>query len=304
MAEQPMKPMLASPTSIAQGRRAVSYAKLLASGDWIADVKWDGVRAMAHWDGTNVRLTNRVDADTTYRYPEIVEALKTALAGRPPLVLDGELITTNGRFESIARRDAQSDPRAAMRMAVLDPAIYIAFDLPSHGGQLLDRLDALAALDLWNDRLRMSPHSDSIDFARHVFEWEMEGVILKHKRSAYAPGRSRLWLKFKRQDSVTVLVNSYAPGNGHRAEFGAMDMWLIDEDGELTSVGRVGTGFTDRQIRELKESIDSGAVLTVEVTCLGRTSSNQLRMPVFQGVRTDVSMLDCNTTQLNALPSS
>jgi bifunctional non-homologous end joining protein LigD len=95
------------------------------------EIKWDGVRAVAHVDAGHVTLTGRNGTDFTPRYPE-VRAMADALGSRR-LVLDGEIVAfdSEGRpsFERLqSRMHLASDSAVRRRMRDL-PVAYVAFDL-------------------------------------------------------------------------------------------------------------------------------------------------------------------------------
>src|SRR5687768_17047842 len=54
------------------------------------EYKWDGVRAICHWDGSRLLLRSRNRLEITGRYPEL--APLGAALGRSPTVLDGEIV--------------------------------------------------------------------------------------------------------------------------------------------------------------------------------------------------------------------
>lgn len=306
-----MKPMLATPTTASSGRKAIDFETLMRTGDWVADVKMDGVRALAHWDGQNVRMTNRNDVNVNHRYPEVVDALRENLQGRGPLILDGEIVARDGKFESTLLRDKQESAFRIGQLMVSHPVMFVAFDLPSVPAEWEARraeLDLIA--DEWTDRAQwratLSTTVTSFDpgFLDQVKALGMEGVIAKHIHSRYESGkRSPQWKKFKHLHRVTCIVANYHPGQGSRAHFGAMDLLMLDPvSGHPVNVGRVGTGFTEREIAGLKKVLDAGDVLLVEVEALGVTSGGQLRQPVYIDVRTDVDPHQCTTTQLDSIP--
>ena len=95
------------------------------------EVKWDGVRTVAHVDAGHVTLTGRNGTDFSGRYPE-VRALGEALGSRR-LVLDGEVVAfdSEGRpsFERLqSRMHLASDSAVRRRMRDI-PVAYVIFDL-------------------------------------------------------------------------------------------------------------------------------------------------------------------------------
>src|SRR5438094_685055 len=81
--------------------------------------------------------------------------------------------------------------------------------------------------------------------------WWSSMVAAKRHDSSYQPGRrGGSWLKIKHQRTQEVVVGGWRPGNGRR-EGGVGSLLLAVNAGDgLRYVGRVGTGFNDRQLEE------------------------------------------------------
>src|SRR5688572_17098894 len=62
----------------------------VAGEDWLFEVKYDGVRILAHRAGTRMALYGRHGQDFTAKYPEVVVALAALPLDR--FLLDGEVI--------------------------------------------------------------------------------------------------------------------------------------------------------------------------------------------------------------------
>src|SRR6266567_2533205 len=95
------------------------------------EFKWDGIRAIAFWDGRALRLQTRNRNDVTVRYPELWP-LGDAVGARR-VVLDGEIVAVDSRarpsFEELQQRmglTAEADVRRVMQKV---PVSYILFDL-------------------------------------------------------------------------------------------------------------------------------------------------------------------------------
>jgi bifunctional non-homologous end joining protein LigD len=295
-----IKPMLATASTGASNRRPVSIGEL--AGTHVYDLKVDGVRAILYRDADGVRLVNRNGVDITYRYPEIVREIEgTGLA------IDGEIIADDGRFETTLLRDQQEKRATIARLSSVHPCRFIAFDGPEvHGDWERRRQWLEMELDAHfdTDRVTITPYSDDPAFFTQVAEMGMEGVIAKRKTARYQPGkRSTDWVKFKTVRRVTCIVIGYQPGTGSRQHFGNMQLAMLDADHNPVEVGTVGSGFTEKQTRDLKARLDSGELLVVEIECLNITSGRRLRHPVYKGIRSDLSPIDVTTAQLDELPT-
>jgi bifunctional non-homologous end joining protein LigD len=79
----------------------------------------------------------------------------------------------------------------------------------------------------------------------------LEGMVAKHRRSRYQPGRrSRLWLKIKARPEQEFVVVGYAPGEGSHADLGSL-LLAVRDGGDLRYAGRVGSGFSADTRRRL-----------------------------------------------------
>lgn len=278
----------------------VDPVRLLASGQWVAEPKFDGIRAWMTV-GKDAQIVNRNGEDITWRFPEIAEA-----RNQQPIrdVLDGEVVAEDGSFETVLLRAKQSDPLTAKRMSITHPCRFVVFDLPRNEEVYLNRHRLIQRAE-WPEPFATTPASDMAEFIEIAADLRMEGVILKRKQSYYQAGkRSKDWIKVKFTHRVTCVATTYHPGAGQRARFGAMDLQMVTQAGDLQHVGRVGSGFTEHELHELAHAIDSGERPLVEIECLGVTSGGKLRMPTFRGVRTDVDITNCGVDQLATLPTS
>jgi ATP-dependent DNA ligase len=69
------------------------------SPDYVFEIKWDGIRALAAVETSGWRLWGRARADYTRRYPEL-EVLRALPAGT---LVDGELTVLEGNRPKLAR---------------------------------------------------------------------------------------------------------------------------------------------------------------------------------------------------------
>jgi bifunctional non-homologous end joining protein LigD len=297
------RPMLATPSTSAGGRVAIDINTL--DGSHFFDLKMDGIRAFAYWNGAQLTLINRNGVDITRKFPELSEA--AAQMFDLPVWLDGEIVCDTGRFEDTLTRDKQSNPAIIARYATEKPVSFYAFDLPDYATETQDQRRTRLEAASWewdrDGRFKVTPCSRRPEFLANTRDAGLEGVIAKALNAPYVFGaRSRAWIKFKNLHRVTALVSGYEPGTGSRAHFGKMNLALLDPTGQVVPCGSVGTGFTMREITELKELLDKGTILVVEIECLNVTSGRTLRFPVYKGLRNDLTALDCTIDQLDALP--
>lgn len=287
-------PMLAVPSTGASGRPARKIEDLVdGSGDWVADVKLDGERAMTR-DG---RIYNRRGTDITAKFPEIF--------AHPSAWLDGEIVAVDGSFETTLWRASLESRSAIARAADQKRCRFIAFDLLQTGIAVVHdqpwsfRRQALEALDV-----PVTPTSTSAWLFEGTREAGLEGVIAKRANARYQFGkRSDDWVKFKHLHRVSCIAVGYTEGSGSREHMGAIQLALLGPDGPV-SVGRAGSGFTVSETHLIKQVIDAGVMPVVEIECTHVTSGGTLRFPVYRGVRNDIALTDCTIDQLDTLPRS
>jgi bifunctional non-homologous end joining protein LigD len=233
---------------------------------WGVEVKWDGVRALAYCRPGRIELQTRNLNDVTAQYPE-VRRLSRQLGSRDA-VLDGEVVAfdEDGRpsFERLQQRIHQTSDSVVRRRMKSHPVVYVIFDLLYFDGHDLTgepysrRREILEALELEGGSWQTPRHS--VDHAGELLEASkaqgLEGVMLKRLDSAYTPGkRSGAWLKVKNTNRQEMVIGGWTPGEGRRREqIGALLVGYFERDGGkpvLRYGGKVGTGFTDRDLTAL-----------------------------------------------------
>jgi len=297
--------------------------QLPPDGDhWALEMKWDGVRALAYCEGSRMRLISRTGEDVTAAYPEL-RGLAAAV-GRRDALLDGEVVAMGESgwpdFEVLQNRMHVRDASLAQRLVAEYPVTYLAFDLLHLDGRpLLDlpytqRRELLENLQI-NGPSWQTPPSFIGEPAANVRavsrQYGLEGVVAKRLDSRYEPGkRPGTWRKVKNIRRQEAVIGGWRPGKGNRSgQIGSL-LVGVHEDGGLAYAGHVGTGFTDRVLRELtaqlaplrratspfaaplpadhaRDAVWAEPVLVAEIAFTGWTRAGRMRAPSYQGLRTD-----------------
>jgi bifunctional non-homologous end joining protein LigD len=97
--------------------------------NWLFEIKWDGVRALAWIDDGVLTLRARSGADITARYPELA-SLPAAISARQA-ILDGEIaaIDAHGRSDFGLLQERMHVRAPAENLISRVPVVFFAFDL-------------------------------------------------------------------------------------------------------------------------------------------------------------------------------
>jgi DNA ligase D-like protein (predicted ligase) len=282
------------------------------SDEYLFEIKWDGIRALAFFGKGLARLQGRKLTDSSERYPEILAALR-ALEGEG--ILDGEIVVLDegGRpdFQRVLVRELARGRDAAGGKSRAHPVVYIAFDLLYRNGEsLLDR-PLVERRRLLSELLAAAP-SPIVESAYVVgqgaalFEEAkakgLEGIFAKRLDSRYLPGgRTRDWLKLKVKREVdAVLVGLVRERGGKRIKSLVL---ASPREGRLVWIGNAGSGIDQATLKDLETALDGlrsepppgleaeapGEIdwlaprLVVRVEYTGLTKESRLRHPVFVG---------------------
>jgi bifunctional non-homologous end joining protein LigD len=222
-----------------------------ATGDWIYELKFDGIRLIATKDKEKVSLLSRNQNDLSARFPEIVDAIKNLPANE--CVVDGEVVALDdeGRSSFELLQALEMEGRKS-------PVYFYAFDLLQLDGKglvslplearknVLEKLCATAG----DPRIRYSGAigGDASQLLKEVQRRGLEGIIGKLRNSVYEPGRrSGAWIKLKCVNEQEFVIGGYTPPQGARKHFGAVLVGYY-KDRDLVFAGKVGTGFTTKSL--------------------------------------------------------
>jgi bifunctional non-homologous end joining protein LigD len=280
----------------------------LTPGQWAFEGKWDGYRVLVEIDRGEVRVRSRSGRDVTGEYPQL-RSLADDLADHH-VVLDGEAVVLNKAgvpsFHEMQNRGRGSRVE------------FWAFDLLYLDGRSLlrakytDRRKLLETLSGASNLIvpDLLPGSGA-DALEHSRKHGWEGVVAKKRDSTYQPGRrSASWVKDKHWNTQEVVIGGWKAGEGGRTSgIGSLMVGIPGEQG-LRFVGRVGTGFTERDLTNLKKTLaplhtkdspfdtrlhtrDAKGVTFVEPVLVGEvrysewTPDDRLRQPSWRGLRPD-----------------
>ena len=291
---------------------------------WAFEMKWDGVRAVAYLAAGRVKLLSRKGRDDTKAYFDVADALPKINA--KTAILDGEVVVTDaaGRpnFGLLQHRINLTKPADIERTAKTYPAQLMLFDILELNGQSLIKKTYQERREILENLIPPEPGSriqvppifegDLRAALETADQLRLEGVVAKRRNSIYQPGRrTHIWLKIKLHRAQEVVIGGWREGQGRRGGgVGSLLMGLPTEAG-LHYVGRVGSGFNDRQLDDIQAKLEKlmrktspfidvpredardahwvTPSLVGEVTYGELTEPGRLRHPVWRGLRPDKS---------------
>ncbi len=275
--------------------------------DWIFEVKWDGYRAVTEIRDRNVSLYSRNGISFEKKFFPIVESLRKFGFDA---VLDGEIVVVDdqGRSDFQMLQHYQESGSGHLLYYVFDLLYFRGHDLT--GLPLFRRKELLKKILPSSPRIRFSDHvrKEGVLFYSVVKDKGLEGIIAKHSQSAYEAGRrSRQWLKVKTQLTQEGVIAGFTEPGGGRKYFGALVLGVFEGD-ELVYIGHVGSGFAEKDLKDIREKLDPlvqkecpftvqpetnarvtwvKPELVSELALSGWTEDAVMRQPVFLRLRED-----------------
>lgn len=226
--------------------------------DWVYEVKWDGYRALAFLkkDG-DAELLSRNNKQFNERFYPIYKILKS---WEMDIVLDGEILVLNEKgisnFGKLQNWRSEAD----------GDLVYYVFDVLWYEGKdltdlpLFERQEILSKiLPQDDDRIRQSKvfRTSGKEFFKAAEKMGLEGIIAKKASSHYTfNNRSSDWLKMKVHQRQEVIIAGFTKNENTSKAFSSLLLGVY-ENGKLSYVGKVGTGFSDQLQREMMAQFKS-----------------------------------------------
>jgi bifunctional non-homologous end joining protein LigD len=286
------------------------HYRSIQPGQWQYERKLDGLRCLAVRNDERVDLLSRNDLSFNARFPEVA----TALARLPSksFVVDGELVAFDGDQTSFSL--LQSTPHPAHLTYCLFDLLFL--DGSDTTGLKLAERQALLAAALSHGHaplLLVKPLAgDPATLLDRACSSGWEGLVAKRVDSRYYSGRSPDWQKLKCTASQELVIGGWTEPTRSRVGLGAILVGYYDDQGRLRYAGKVGTGFSNRLLRQLHDELRSRELpdspffdpvrekgthwarpeLVGEVAFTEWTADGRLRHPSFQGLRPDKPAAD------------
>jgi DNA ligase 1 len=236
--------------------------------DWLAEWKWDGIRAQVIRRGGKTFVWSRGNELITERFPEM-EVLGSKLPDGT--ALDGEMVGWQAEevlpFAELQTRIGRTKLSKSILARV--PVTLLAFDVLEWQGNdirhlpLSERRAILESLGL-----RLSPLITAASWEELTEERAKardlgsEGLMLKRMASPYNVGREKgTWWKWKVDPYSVDAVLIYAQkGSGKRASLFSDYTFGVWSDSKLIPFAKAYSGLTDEEIREVDRFIRQNTV--------------------------------------------
>jgi bifunctional non-homologous end joining protein LigD len=222
---------------------------------WEYEVKWDGYRTIAFIDQSKVELKSRNNKSFNEKFYPVLEAVKNWGVNA---IVDGEIVVADekgiSQFNSLQNWRSEAD----------GDLLFYVFDILWLDGKNLmnlplnERKAVLQSLvpEEGIIRIGFGVKAKGTEFFEVAQKMGLEGIIAKRSDSLYNPGdRTKDWLKIKVQKRQEVVIAGYTKNEGSSKLFSSLLLGVF-ENGKLQYVGKVGTGFKDKQQKQMLEQFE------------------------------------------------
>jgi len=288
---------------------------------WLYEIKWDGYRAVSLINGNKTELVSRNNKSFREKFYPIFDAVQ-----KWPIkaIVDGEIVVLNeqGRSDFGALQNWRSEADGAL--------VYYVFDILWLNGYDLTELPLAERRKILEEQIKSAGKegiirlseafsTDASSLLAAAAKLGFEGIMAKREESRYIPGeRSRDWLKMKIGQRHEVVIGGYTRNEGSGKAFSSLLVGVHD-NGKLIYTGKIGTGFSDAQQKEMLKSFQPlirktspfsqepdinkpsrfrpvpphaeatwlNPELVCEVSYTEITADGLMRHPSFEGMRTD-----------------
>lgn len=239
------------------------------------EVKYDGARVQIHKTGDRIELFTRRLENITKQFPEMVRYAAENISADSAIV-EGEMVAVTSMsdrrprpFQDLSRRlkrkydIAEVEKEIPVEMNLFDVIYYLGKNIIDM--KFSERRRLLTGIIHETDSFKLaeqlvtSDAKDAEKFYKHALGMGHEGVMAKSLDAPYQPG-SRVGYMYKIKpimETLDLVITGATWGEGRRAHWLASFLLAArDRDtGDLLTIGRMGTGFTDELFKELTETL-------------------------------------------------
>ena len=252
------------------------YEKV-ANEDGVAalEFKYDGMRAQIHKRGDDIRVFTRRLEDVTEQFPDIVKSVKEHVDAEE-CILDAEVTAYDPDtgdlipFQKLSKRIKRK--YEIQRMVKEIPVTVNVFDVFYLEGEVLleepmkerwkkiqDIIDSEERKLVPVNHIETSDKEEAREFYQKALNAKQEGVMLKNLEAKYKPGsRVGYMVKLKPvMENLDLVISGAEWGEGRRKDW--LGSFILScrekETSELKTIGKMATGLTDEQFKEITERL-------------------------------------------------
>lgn len=279
--------------------------------DWVHEIKMDGYRAQVHLADGRAIVYSRRGHDWSEEFSAIARAAES-LPVRDA-VLDGEGIVQdrmgiadfNALRREIGRKRAGQISYYAFDLLFLNGEDLRAQPLVERKRRLQHLLEGAAPTLLFAEYVE----DDAEVVFREACRMGLEGIVSKRRNSPYRSGRQSFWIKSKCRKSGTFAIVGFVEKLGAKPRRLASFYVGRRQGDRLGYAGKVQSGFTLAEARQLRERLDGLIIarsplstpiekpkatwvkplIEAELEFNSLTEDGLLRAAVFKGVRDDLA---------------
>jgi DNA ligase-1 len=271
----------------------------------ICEEKYDGVRIIAFVSGEEIKFYTRAFNEIPSNYLKNIGSIILSLLKGSGLkgdwFFDGELTDLNRK--SVSGKVNQM-LKGKPSDSIGDDLMFNVFDLEDGDSLRTGKgiipfrirrgtLEGVFAKNtsshvILADSFVAKEKEDIYTYYKKIIERGGEGVILKNPDHVYECKRSKNWIKLKEVNECDLEITGWYPGEGKRE---GLIGGFICKDSSGTLHVKIGSGFTDEDLKTLSETPDShiGKICAVQYNVIinDKFGNWSLFLPRFISVRDD-----------------
>lgn len=253
--------------------------------EFLWELKYDGIRSFIYIENHRIaKIISRAGRNITPQFPEFRQLNFDFVSG----LIDSEIIVENGKeggdFNSgISLRTHLTDSKEITERSVKLQAKIMAFDFITLNGEDLRFKPLIKRKDILKENIKdnnllgvVAFYEDYKALWDKVEREQQEGIIAKHRNSAYEFVRSKLWIKCKNFQEKIIEFNSYDTAVSSKGGFYKGITLKNDEGDRVACMGK--------QSEEVKRIIDERGNIKVVVQYLEKTKEGRKRFISFKEI--------------------
>lgn len=237
------------------------------------EVKYDGMRTLIEKEGDKIWLFTRRLENITKQFPDLVKLCRENITAKKAIVEGETMGIEKGKpvpFQELSKRIHRKYEIEKMIKEI--PIQINLFDcLLVDGKELLSEkfevrrkrleeiIKPISGKFQVAEQLRTKNLSEAEKFYKNALDSGQEGVMVKNLEAPYQPGK-RVGYMYKvkpEKESLDLVITGAEWGQGRRANW--LATFLLSardpETGEFLEIGKMGTGLTDSQFKEMTEKL-------------------------------------------------